>query len=74
MEPTMTAIHGVEIKKDSQGEITHVSIDVREHKEAIPVLKEMGLLPEASEEKGHTIDEFYQSLVNVINEQYGTNH
>ena len=71
----MTAIPGVEIQKDANGQLTHVQIDVRQHKEAIPMLEELGLLPQEDVPgKDHSVDEFYSAMVAVINEHYGTNH
>lgn len=68
----MTAIPGVQVKKDANGELTHVQIDVRQHKEAIPVLEELGLISkqESTSEKDYSVDEFYNAMVSVINEHY----
>ncbi len=71
----MTAIPGVQVKKDANGELTHVQIDVRQHKEAIPVLKELGLLEEEMEnEERHTIEESKSYVYEVIKQFYESNH
>jgi hypothetical protein len=41
----VTEIPGVQIANDTTGELTQVTIDLRQHPEAIPLLKEIGLLP-----------------------------
>jgi hypothetical protein len=69
----MTAVQGVEIERDTNGEVTHISIDVRQHKEAIPVLEELGLI-QGTSEKNHTVEEFYSAMVAEINKHYGTNY
>jgi hypothetical protein len=47
----MARIAGVTTKKDAGGNITHVTINVKKHKQAIPVLKEMGLMEKTRFEK-----------------------
>ncbi len=42
----MSGISGVITKTNSKGQLTHITIDVRKHQEAIRVLKELGLIPE----------------------------
>ncbi len=41
----MAAKSGIALKKNAEGNLTHVAIDVRKHPQAIPLLKEAGLLP-----------------------------
>jgi hypothetical protein len=41
----MAAIAGVTTKKNVKGQLTHVTVDVRKHKEVIPMFNEIGLLP-----------------------------
>ncbi len=40
----MARIAGVTTQKDAKGNITHVTINVKKHKEAVPVLQTMGLM------------------------------
>jgi hypothetical protein len=42
----MARIAGIQTKKNSKGEITHVTIDVRKHKQAVPFLTQIGALEE----------------------------
>jgi len=44
---TVAPIPGVQIMNDIAGELTQVTIDLRQHPEAIPALKELGLLPKS---------------------------
>jgi hypothetical protein len=41
----MAAIAGITTKKDLQGKLTHVTVDVRKHKQVIPMFTEIGLIP-----------------------------
>ena len=71
----MTAIPGVQVKKDANGELTYVQIDVRQHKEAIPALEKLGLLQEEVEdEEGHTIEESKAHVYEVVRQFYESNH
>ena len=47
----MARIAGVTTQKDVRGNITHVTINVKKHKEALPVLKELGLIEKTQFEK-----------------------
>ena len=74
----MTAIPGITLKKNSKGQLTHITIDVRQHQEAVPVLKDLGLIPEIqlnSEEKnGHTVEQFTEAMEAVTAKHYENNH
>ena len=43
----MAQVAGITTKKNTKGEITHVTINVKKHKEKIPILTEMGLMPKS---------------------------
>ncbi|MCZ2225052.1 MAG: hypothetical protein LC122_15625 [Chitinophagales bacterium] len=47
----MARIAGVKTTKNARGKLTHVTIDVRKHPQAIGTLKEMGLLNKSQFEK-----------------------
>lgn len=47
----MARISGVTTKKDEKGNITHIIINVKKHKQAVPLLKEMGLMEKSQFEK-----------------------
>jgi hypothetical protein len=47
----MVAIAGVTTKKNLKGQLTHVTIDVRKHKQVIPIFNEMGLVPKTAFQK-----------------------
>jgi hypothetical protein len=47
----MARIAGIQTKKNSKGEITHVTIDVRKHKEAVPYLTKIGAIENDKFEK-----------------------
>ena len=72
----MAKIAGVTTKKDAGGNITHVTINVKKHKQAIPVLKEMGLMEKTRFEKecedAITLEEFRDSMKNFITELWKT--
>jgi hypothetical protein len=63
----MAAIAGVTTKKNARGQITHVTVDVRKHKEVIPMFNEIGLMPKTKFqeqcEKGHSVEEVHQLLI-----------
>lgn len=40
----MARIAGIQTKKNTKGVITHVTIDLRRHKEALPFLEQIGAL------------------------------
>ena len=43
----MAAVAGVKTIKNLRGEVTHITIDVKKHKEKLPMLTEMGLMPKS---------------------------
>jgi hypothetical protein len=47
----MAVIAGVTTKKNTKGQITHVTVDVRKHKGLMPMFNEMGLLPKTAFQK-----------------------
>ncbi len=47
----MARIAGVKTQKDSRGNVTHVTINVKKHKEAVPVLQNLGLMEKTQFEK-----------------------
>jgi hypothetical protein len=53
----MARIAGVATQKNAKGEITHVTIDLKKHKKAIPALNELGLI-----EKSKFDEEFEQGI------------
>lgn len=57
----MIQAEGITTLKNDEGEITHVTIDVQKHKEALPLLKQLGLLEktqfEIDCENGTSIEE-----------------
>jgi hypothetical protein len=63
----MAAITGVTTKKNALGQITHVTVDVRKHKEVIPMFNEIGLMPKTKFqlecEKGFTVEETRQEIL-----------
>ncbi|MEO7309718.1 MAG: hypothetical protein ABIX01_04925 [Chitinophagaceae bacterium] len=66
----MARIAGVATQKDTRGNITHITIDLKKHKEAVPVLKELGLMEKTQFEKecegAITLEEFKQGLLDHI--------
>jgi hypothetical protein len=75
----METIHGVQVEMDAAGNFTQISIDLREHEDAIPKLKEMGLLPVASKKEnnrqnGHTVEQFMEAMEAVMTKHYGNNY
>ncbi len=66
----MAAIAGIKTKKNTRGQITHITVDVRKHKEVIPMFNEIGLLPKTNFqeqcEKGHTADETREILLKHV--------
>jgi hypothetical protein len=66
----MAAIAGITTKKDLQGRLTHVTVDVRKHKQVIPMFTEIGLIPKTDFQKryeqGVTVEEARQHSLNHI--------
>jgi hypothetical protein len=68
----MAAIAGITTKKNTRGQLTHVTVDLRKHKEVIPMFNEIGLLPKTTfqieRENGITVNELKDSLLEQIDE------
>lgn len=66
----MAIIAGVTTKKNARGQITHVTIDVRKHKEVIPMFNEIGIMPKTKFqiecEKGHSVEETREILLKHV--------
>jgi hypothetical protein len=66
----MAAIAGVTTKKNIKGQLTHVTIDVRKHKQVIPMFNELGLVPKTDFQKrceaGVSIEEARQHSLKHI--------
>ncbi len=66
----MAAIAGITTKKNARGQITHVTVDVRKHKEVIPMFNEIGLMPKTKFqlecEKGHSAEETREILLKHV--------
>jgi hypothetical protein len=66
----MAAIAGITTKKNVKGELTHITVDVRKHKNIIPMFNEMGLIPKTDFQKrceeGVTVEEARQHSINHI--------
>jgi len=62
----MAAIAGVTTKKNVQGKITHITVDLRKHKEVIPMFNEIGLMPKTKFqeqcENGIPIEEAFDDI------------
>jgi hypothetical protein len=67
---TVAKIPGVAIAHDTIGNPTQVTIDLKEHPEAIPVLKEMGLMPKTQFdidfENGIPLEESRKNMMTFI--------
>jgi hypothetical protein len=63
----MSTVSGITTKKNARGQITHVTVDVRKHKEVIPMFNEIGLMPKTKFqeqcEKGTLLEEARQELL-----------
>ena len=55
----MAKIAGVKTTKNLSGEVTHITIDVKKHKEKLPMLTEMGLIP-----KSKFMEEWDEAIAN----------
>jgi hypothetical protein len=66
----MAAIAGITTKKNQQGKLTHVTVDVRKHKQVIPMFEEIGLIEKTDFQKrcenGITVEEARQHSLNHI--------
>jgi hypothetical protein len=63
----MARIAGLVAKKNIKGELTHITIDVKKHKDAIaPFLEQMGVSTKTAfqidREKGVNLDEFRKRM------------
>jgi hypothetical protein len=63
----MAAIAGIKTTKNTKGQITHITVDVRKHKKVIPIFNEIGLMPKTKFqekcEKGTPLEEARQELL-----------
>ncbi len=70
----MARIAGIATKKNQKGEITHVTIDVKKHRDTItPMLEQLGVIKESSFEEewergGMTKEELKNSLLKTVDE------
>ena len=66
----MAKIAGITTKKNTKGQVTHVTIDVKKHKDKIPMLTEIGVLPKTDFQKqwedGLTVEEARQQSINFL--------
>lgn len=62
----MAAIAGITTKKNTKGQLTHITIDVKKHASIIPMFNEMGLLPKTQfqieREEGITLEQFRKNM------------
>ena len=67
----MARIAGVTTQKDTKGNMTHVTINLKKHKEAIPVLQQLGLIEkdqfDIDFEEGMTVEEFRRRAIEHVN-------
>jgi hypothetical protein len=67
----MARIAGVITKKDTRGNITHVTINTKKHPEALGKLKDLGLIEKTQFEKDYenamTFEEFEEKILNFAN-------
>ena len=47
----MARIAGIKTQKNTRGEITHVTINLKKHQEVVPMLKELGVVSKTQFEK-----------------------
>ena len=70
----MARIAGIATKKNRKGEITHVTIDIKKHRDTItPMLEQLGVIKESSfdeewERGGMTVEELKNSLHKTVDE------
>jgi len=69
---TMAQIAGITTKKNIRGEVTHVTIDIKKHKDKIPMLTEIGVLQKTKFQErcegAHTVEE-----ARVLSKEYFKN-
>jgi hypothetical protein len=72
----MAAIAGVTTKKNIKGQLTHVTVDVRKHKQVIPMFNEIGLIPKTpfqiDFENAISLEEFRAGMHKRIEELWKT--
>ena len=68
----MAALAGVKTIKNLRGEVTHITIDVKKHKDKMGQLTEMGLMPKSKfmEEwdAAKTIEQSKKEMLKLIDE------
>lgn len=47
----MAAIAGITTKKNLQGKLTHITVDVRKHKQVVSMFEDIGLIPKTDFQK-----------------------
>ena len=66
----MAAIAGITTKKNTKGQVTHVTIDVKKHQDKIQALTDIGVLQKTPFmerwEKGNTIEEAKEHTLNML--------
>ena len=66
----MAAIAGITTKKNTKGQVTHVTIDVKKHQDKIQALTEIGVLQKTPFqiecEAGHSIEYAKQHTLNML--------
>ena len=67
----MAKIAGITTKKNTKGQVTPVTIDVKKHKDKIPMLTEIGVLPKTDFQNqwddAMSVDEFRERIHTFIN-------
>jgi hypothetical protein len=62
----MARIAGVATKKDTRGNVTHVTISTKKHPEAVDKLKELGLMEKTQFEKDSegaiSVEDFFKEM------------
>ena len=70
----MARIAGVSTTKDVKGNLDTITINLKKHKAAVPVLRELGLLEKSQFEKdwesGISLEEVHQELIDMVNTHY----
>ena len=68
----MAQVAGITTKKNIRGEITHVTINVKKHKETIPMLTKLGVIPKTKFmqewDAAKTIEQSKNEMNNLIDE------
>jgi selenocysteine-specific translation elongation factor len=71
----MAEVAGITTQKDTAGKITHVTIDVQQHKDKItPMLYELGVMEKTAFqiecENGYTIEQARSLTLNYLREKW----